>query len=534
MRKLFSYTAIIITLHIQAQEVYYHLHNSGIYEFLDELTNVGIIDLNTAVKPYSRLLIADKLREAEVQRISLNKRQQQELDFYHKDFGKEIGFYGKKKRLDLLYYSDSTFSITANPVGGIVLYKNSHTDYYHRWNGAEVYGWSGKHLALYSSLRDNYESLRMADPYMLSDRPGAVYRHKGKGGEYSEARGGISYSWHKGSIAIVKDHFAWGNNYHGSNIFSGRPPSFAQVKFVIRPARWLDLHYIHGWMVSEVPDSSRSYYFSNSYGIGRRDVFTGKYLAANFISIKPLSRTRISIGNSIVYSDNVQAAYLIPVLFYKSVDHNLSGMSRSGRNTDNNSQMFADFSFRQIKHVHLYSTIFIDEISLIRFFDKNNHSNFISGKGGVRISGIPANSSMTFEYTRSNPLVYKHIVPTTTFESNRVNLGHYLLDNSEEIYGEMSYRPFRALLIRLSYMHAVHGSDHTRLASNRWGLPFMDTAQWLHTEYSLLAQYQIINDVYVHAQVAKSNIRGNEIQLYTPAFMQGKQQTVSAGVNIGF
>ena len=73
-----------------AQEVYQHVSSTDIYDYLDELSNAQIITLNSAIKPYSRKLIAEKLFEANNKRAELNKRQQKELDFYLKDFSKEL------------------------------------------------------------------------------------------------------------------------------------------------------------------------------------------------------------------------------------------------------------------------------------------------------------------------------------------------------------------------------------------------------------------------------------------------------------
>ena len=88
---------------------------------------------------------------------------------------------------------------------------------------------------------------------------------------------------------------------------------------------------------------ARSYYDSDT----PREVYRPKYIAANMFTFTPWKRLNISVGNSIVYSDmNVHPAYLIPVLFYKSVDHTLN------QGIDNqNSQMFFDVSSRQIKHL---------------------------------------------------------------------------------------------------------------------------------------------------------------------------------------
>lgn len=63
---------------------------SSVYEFLDEMAQEKKIELNSAVKPYSRMFIAKKLEEINEQKTDLNKRQQKELAFYLKDFNKEL------------------------------------------------------------------------------------------------------------------------------------------------------------------------------------------------------------------------------------------------------------------------------------------------------------------------------------------------------------------------------------------------------------------------------------------------------------
>jgi len=90
-----------------------------------------------------------------------------------------------------------------------------------------------------------------------------------------------------------------------------------------------------------------------NYGYATREVMHHKYIAANIFTIEPFKRLYISLGNSVVYSDvGVHAAYLIPVMFYKSIDHTLNGTSNySGQNA----QMYFDISSRQIKYLHVYA-----------------------------------------------------------------------------------------------------------------------------------------------------------------------------------
>ena len=96
----------LIVFHLKAQVVYEDIYNVGIYEFLDELANLKVIEINSVVKPYSRQYIAEKLMEAykktsgqvgewtsgqenkkkKSKAIKLNKRQMKELMFYMQDY----------------------------------------------------------------------------------------------------------------------------------------------------------------------------------------------------------------------------------------------------------------------------------------------------------------------------------------------------------------------------------------------------------------------------------------------------------------
>lgn len=514
---------------IHSQTVYYHISNKPVYAFLDEMANLKLIELNSAIKPYSREFIAQKLQGIKSQEEVLNTRQKKDLDFFLKDFNKELKP-GKEfnKRLDLFYYKDSLFSVTVNPVLGLQYWTNENGNNYHRWNGAEAYGYIGKHFGFYASLRDNYEDTVISNELFLDTRPGANY----KGNlDYSDMRGGVTWSWKWGQVGLVKDHLEWGTNYEYPNIFSSKPPSYAQIKLRINPVRWFEFNYFHGWLVSEVVDSARSYSIYNSYPARYREVYFNKYVAANIFSFQPIKHSFISVGNSIIYSsDNVHPAYLIPFMMFKSVDHTLGGANSNF--AGQNSQMFFDISIRSIKYLHIYSTLFLDELSVERFFDKDE-SNFAGYKYGLQFSNLPANTFFTIEYTKTLPLVYKHHVTTTTFESNGYNLGHYMQDNSREFYMNIIYKPLRGLTCKAYYIFAQHGKDHTELGTPRLGIKYLDSVEWENQTFGLDINYQLINDVYLCALYRHSHITG-DVDKYTRRMYHGTTNTLSFGANVGF
>jgi hypothetical protein len=528
----------------RAQTVYYHVSNTAVYEFIDELATDTIIEVNSVAKPYSRKFIAEKLGEANEKRLQLNTRQQKELDFYLKDFNKEI-LPGKsyKRRPNIFFYKDSLFTLSVNPVLGGQYFTNEHGSVYHRWGGGEVFGYIGKHWGFYANLRDNHESKLLEKPLFLNQRTGANYKEtKNGGGDYSEMRAGLTYTWKWGTLGFVKDHIVWGNNYNGANIFSGKTPSYAALKLDVRPVKWFELNYFHGWLVSNVIDSAGSYIYVNSFGSHRRDAMIDKYLAANLITITPWKKINISFGNSIIYSGSgIKPVFFIPILFYKSIDHWLNSTDHTGENAGQNSQMFFDISSRQIKNLHLYATMFFDELNTSNIFKKNKQTNYFSIKGGVCLNISKINTALITEFTRTNPLAFQHNIPTTTFESSGFNLGHYLRDNAQEYFFSLRFRPLKALRIELSYTKAERGKDYTELGGvdsshlerlPRLGLPFMNSVEWIYETISVKINYQIINDLYIFGEYTKGSNSGDP--RYSPAIFQGKTNTFSAGANFGF
>jgi len=554
-----------------SQEVPHPLNNYGVYEFLDELASEQVISINSAVKPYSRLFIAKCLKEAEAQKDKLSVRQKKELDFYLLDFGKEIdgataqrrrgtaaqrlsgsaaqrknggipngsppgracpasaGGRGwvnstEKRRLDLFYYKDSLFSLTVNPILGGELFTNSAGQATYWRNGVEARGYVQK-WGFYASLRDNHEKPLLGVPAYLTQREGG---HIKGSTDWSDMQGGITYSWKWGNAGLVKDEISWGSNYNGANILGGNNPSFIQLRLHLNPVKWFNFDYFSGWLNSMVVDSARSYWVTNSYGTDYREKYHRKFMSANIFTLSPLKHLNISVGNSIIYDDsNINPSYFMPLFFYKSVDHSVtSGIDNM------NSQMFFDISSRQIKHLHLFATLFVDELSVSRF-TKNDEWNFFSWKAGLSLSNFPIkNLSLTSEFTYTYPFVFQHYVPTLTFESNGYNLGHYLRDNSREWYVSLDYRPLRTLDIKLFFTDAIRGPDYAELGGSRLGNPPLDTINWHNTSIGLRGSYQIINDLYVWASFVYSDVSGDA--RWSPEYFFDKKKTVNFGVTVGF
>jgi len=549
-----------------AQDIPEHISYTRIYDFLDELATDGVITLNSVAKPYSRMFIADKLLEAQGQKKQLNKRQREELSFFLNEFALEQNKL-PESHLTLsnndqltaallqpaFTYRDTLFRARITPILGMNVTRNANGSITKRWYGADMQAMISKHLSIYGSLRDvSVDGPLLARPGYLNDYPGYEYKESTAGGDFSDSRGGIKYSWNWGSVGLVKDNVIWGDNYHGSNILSGRAPSFPMLTLHLKPVKWFEMQYFHGWLVSNVADSTR-YYLDN---LGAKHYrMTNKFISANMFTFIPIRNLNISIGNSIIYAEeNDQPAYYIPIAFYKSIDHTLT----KGLNLENqNSQVFMNISSRNIKHLHLFTSIYSDEIMWSRFLPSSAERNPVSVKAGAFLSNFPfENLSIAGEFTYTNIINYKHSIPALTWASNGYNLGSYLGDNSQEMYLSLRYKPIRGLDLNLSYVDARHGNEYNYVRDghaidNIISQPALGDITWSNKTVGFNAQYEVVNNAYAVINVTYSDIKGYNLSstpipgevretaqgylnMFTPAYLQGKNTTVTVGFSFGF
>jgi hypothetical protein len=244
-----------------------------------------------------------------------------------------------------------------------------------------------------------------------------------------------------------------------------------------------------------------------------------------------------SIGNSIIYAnDDIQPAYLIPFILFKSYEHSTS------LSNENNAQIFFNLSSRNIKNVHLFTSFFIDEINFGYFWDEEKHSNWVGGKLGCKIFNFPLNNLfLSAEYTRTNPMVYKHYFPTATFESNKYNMGHYLRDNAQELYLALTYKPLTRLWIQLHYSHAEKGPDYPDIRNDpdysSAGKKFLNAVEWENRQIGLSAEFELIHDTFIRLSFLNQEIFAKDkatMNKYTAPYYQGRTNTWQLSFNYGF
>lgn len=577
-----------------AQNIPVALNYTKVYDYIDELITDGIVVNQTAVRPYTRNQIADMLVQAQKADSLLSNRQRNELKFYLNEFALE-----NELMVDnyIQYTDHRTFSLSLidpqfsykslnnmfkfriRPILGADITGSKKGVLVQRWWGAELQMDIAKHLSVWGSLRDNswngnwlnqdyYPSSNAringarihygASQVMpaLSPLAGVQYKEASYGGDFSDSKGGINlYSWW-GSIGIQRESLSWGDAYHSSNILSGRNPAVPMITLQLTPCRWFQFDYFHAWLVSNVIDSTTYYLENTTQGTNALPNYRpyNKFMAANMFTFTPVKQLSISFGNSIVYAEQtIQAAYLIPIAFYKSLDHLLT---KGVRTQNQNSQAFASLSLRPVNHLHLYGSFFLDEIKFSRFKPSEPENNPISYLVGFNWSGWPVDGlSLRGEFMRSYIACYTHSIDVLTWESNSYNMGHYMGDNAQSIYGELAYRPVRGLLLKLSYTHNTKYNSYSYLRDNISQTiaqePF-EQPIYRNQEVRLDGIYEPHPNMYMTLSVGYNHAQGFDniktdalpsellgsaqyyLDRFCPLYYQGKNLTISAAFSFGF
>ena len=550
-----------------AQRIPEAIEYTEIYDFIEELTSDGVIQSNAAIKPYTRDYIAARLSEAQNKDTLLNQRQRDDLYFYLQDYALECDALPVYKSYGHMHVTqwitnvsnlsladpslhiltkDKIFKMRIRPILGMDISYNRNGALLHRVWGAEIQMDIAKHVSIWGSLRDNswsgqgIDNSKITRPQYLQNLAGVEYKEANYGGDFSDSRGGLSlYAWW-GSIGIQRERIQWGDAQHCSNILSAHNPAVPMLTLQLTPCKWFQFDYFHAWLISNVLDSTYYYVEVEKEGeTSKRFRPAGKYMAANMLTFMPCKYVQFSVGNSIVYAErNVQAAYFIPIAFFKSLDHLLT----KGLATQNqNSQMFATVSVRPTDHLRLYGSFYLDDFKFARLSPSNPQHNPFSYVVGFNWSGWPVKGlALRGEFARTNIACYTNSVNLLYYTSNSYNMGHYMGDNAQNIFVQLSYRPTRSLRLTLDYTNNTKYTayDYTRedvkyIISQK---PF-DEVIWRNDIVQLKAVYEVFNNCYAHLELAYNHARAEkdeDLNRYTPVYLQGRKVTFSCGMHFGF
>lgn len=476
---MFKTLSLFLALsYIVIAQVVYEPLNRDVYSFLSRLSQKSVVVFDDQIRPVSRKYIAQKLIEASKKSNQLTSLEKEELDFFSKDFKLEFDIlnkieidstqltmlgYDAGNRLRLFSFRNDLFAINLSPILGVTFGLHDDENFTHTWNGIYTYGYLDKYIGFSFDFRDNTEKGNSLDKYKdftpvtgvdaRSDRNTINYSADKM--EYSEAKAVLATDWSWGSFSVGKDFLEWGYGESGLLVLSTKAPSFGFIRLDIKPVNWLRFNYIHGWLSSDVPDSS-SFFYNNNGTISFS--YRNKFIANHSLIITPTNGFDLSLGESVIYDDQLEYLYLIPIMFFRAADHHLS---RQLNAAGANAQFFLSVSSKgQIKNTHLYSTLFIDEITLSGLFDSQKQRNQLGFTLGGSVTDLPIeNLTATIEYTKIYPFVYRHYIQTQDYKSASYPLGHWMGNNADLIYASLNYRFIRGLQAKIWGQYIRKGEE---------------------------------------------------------------------------
>jgi hypothetical protein len=493
--------------------------NNQVYEFLNRMGVKGVLPLysNTMI-PLSRQSVADLLHEVSSQSERLSEAEQGFLSKFRAEFAHELRlpeksvsglfngdplsdmFSGKEKYL--FHYSDSTASLFLEFIGSLEYRQaNTGSDNLHitfenhgfraRGTVKEKLGyyiqatngtlWGDREYALTDKrLRGNVKFKDLDSPYF----------------DFTEAYLRADLSWFNAQFG--REYTLVGTGYSDRLLLSDNAPLFDFLK-IDAQHKSLKFMFLHGSLLGD------SEIFA---GIPITEpMYSNKYLAMHRLEFTAFDGLRVGATEMVVYQRlSPEFGYLNPVNFYKSAEHSL-------RDRDNAVLSF-DAEIFPAENYKLYGTWFIDDIDFSKM-GTGWWGNEFAWQGGLYVAGFGGleNLDAVIEYTRIEPYVYSNRLHGNDITHNNIALGHDLDPNSDEWFGQLSYRPDKSLRTWCTVRRMRHGENIVAggdVIKNVGGNPlqghrdtdgttalFLDGNLVRSTSVQLRASYEPINNLII-------------------------------------
>lgn len=447
-------------------------HQNTVVAYLERMSQKGAIEFNDLIKPIDRTTVFNLLNQLQ-QNKKLTKIEKAELEFYLSYYSfdnlekayipKSVTVFKQiKKNLfnepHILNYSDDQFRLMVDPLAEVGFQSANKTSQLVS-TGFQMMGYAGKHIGFQLSVRDvnetgDYDSLRIDNTLMGFNRKQTTSRNLLS---YSQFNASLSYKFNKGMITVGQDQQVLGYGKTGNLVLSAKSPSYPFYRLQYHPTKWLSVNYMHAWLQSGVIDSLKTYGTGNTVYGGNRESFIPKFYAIHFIEVKPMKGLSLHLGESIMYTDVIEPAYLMPLTFFKAYDNNKYNDKIT---TGANGQFFMGISSRnQIPKTHLYAQLFIDEIRVSNIFNSTKSRNQIAYQIGASVTdiGLPY-LTLTAELNKVYPFVYRNFLPAQNYSNSNFPLGDWMGANADRFEFIANYHPRARLNVRAYYRLMTKGS----------------------------------------------------------------------------
>lgn len=502
-KRLLICCGILLAQLLSAQTVY-ERHTVEVYNYLSRLSQKGIIVFDDIVRPLSKATIAAALDSAAAHDTQLSGPEKKELAFYRKEFTE-----GARKRI--LQVRTPDFTLQADPIVTAGYTTGKDKSIRTTSMGINLWGSFSKHWGYQFSFHDINETGHGIDTSRKGLVAGSETGVVPQGGlptprklNYTDIRGHISYTFKNGVISVGQDYLLWGYGENSKLVLSDKAPTYPYIRLDLQPLPWLHFNYTHAWLKSDVVDSNRSYTIPSGIYGGIREVFVPKFMASHSFDFALARGLHLAVGESMIYNDQVNIAYLLPIMFFKAYD-NYAGSGSITRGS--NGQFFFQLNSRnQVRNTHLYAGLFIDEIKLGGLFNKTRQRNQLGYTigGSVTDIGLPYLTAGA-EYTRIRPFVYRNFLPAQDYTSSGYLLGDWLGSNADRLQLFLKYTPVARLKLQARYAHIRKGGAGTleQQYNQQPQPPFLFDFRERTDELYFSASYEYIHRLYLNTYLRR-------------------------------
>ena len=508
--KYFLFITCFLFQHSYAQQVY-ERNNLEVNYFLSSMSQKGYIEWNDLILPVTKEKINEALLDLKSKKYILNPVEQLELEFYVKEYSNH--------RKKLLYKTDSLFSINLDPIASVGYYHYGNKNIKESSVGTSIWGSIGNKFGFQLSFQDiNQTGPRFdnsVEPFFKDGIRGIISINDPNNVQrtnFIDLRGSILYRFKKGTISVGQDALTWGYGENGQLVLSNKAPYYPYIRIDYEPLHWLRFNYTHAFLQSNIIDSANIYPIPSRIFPASREVFIKKYMASHSIDIRLKKGIHFSIGESIIYNDQLQLGYLLPTMFFKAYDNLINkGIIQAG----SNGQFFGQFNTKNIlvKKSQFYSTLFIDEIRVSSIFDPIQSRNQIGFNiGFIKQDFLIPNLIIGGEYTRLNPFLYRNFLTAQNYTSNDYLLGDWIGANSDKSIIYIRYTPVPRLKLYLRQQFVRNGNDGT-MYDQYYGKPQMPFMQKLTLKQQTLffkVSYEPSNRLVLNFNYTRISSIGNQ------------------------
>ncbi|OGU60185.1 MAG: hypothetical protein A2X64_02960 [Ignavibacteria bacterium GWF2_33_9] len=456
---------------------------SSVYDFLLRLESKGLMEHNTLSKlPLQRKEIIKILKQVnnENKHFHFTKSEIETANKYLFDFGygdysvvfpsetdsTQIFFKGLFDGTNKAFYRYNSRSLTTEvrPLAAI--------DYINQTNADSskylIVGTLG--LRWYGSFNDNFGFFLQA----TNGRDFSGDRSVAYGTEYMKS---LKFAKLGSDIDLTQSHVTFESGWFRAKF--GRQEELSGAGLFQRPFVSTMSPPLDELSLSANFSSFRySYSFANLIGYATDTYSTGfaaklaqKYLVQHSFTALP-SWGEITFWESVIIADRgLDFAYLNPLSFLKSLEHQLHDRD--------NSLMGMDFVIRPIRNLQIKSSFLLDDIIMEKI-----GTGYWSNKTAFNIAAITSlefNTDIGVEYARVEPYTYTHFNHQNAYTNDSMMLGSFLLPNSEQYGLLMQYWWGQKFPLKFKLTYTRHGENIYDPSGNlirnvggdpRWGFRF--------------------------------------------------------------